>query len=479
MEFVDELKQSSKQGIFLERTVNNLFKLAGFDTKLHKIITFGEVQREIDVYAERDNKVVIVECKFKGDEREVGFEIDVIDSFIGKFKDVIKADNGLIVTNGNVRKQYKKYAHDRNVFIWDGEDLNEIMTKIAENKSDAYNIVMENLTTKKGLTKSYSGSIELLSNLIPIEIDDPHKITHDYISNSQNLELHKATLEVKPFLVVRYSLFFQRKKPGTGELLVEIDKPNEYVILDASNSKIIFDSGSGYIFGDESTSLFVKELQEKFELAEDARIKGKDFDILSIPNRIDEDSVRNSVKTFIISRNEKSYDYETLRGEVRELSVKPDFSNVHINSLSYVNFPVWDVSFKANKKLYKTSVIATNGNVVSDELKKCTFCKNDTESLCEICGNTSCNEHSGKCKICNLITCKDCSIKCVDCNKLVCKNDLKSNGEYCRICKGFVCKDCNIKCIRCKSNICSNHIVSCKVCSKPVCVDCTVQKRFG
>lgn len=114
-------KIAKKKGEWLEKYVEKLFQLAGFDTKRNLRKKRSGIEHEIDILASKGSEEILVECKDR--ERLTKGEMD---AFIGKLTD-LKAELGVFVTtNIGEFDNYKRYMKNHNIVFLDGEELEDL-----------------------------------------------------------------------------------------------------------------------------------------------------------------------------------------------------------------------------------------------------------------------------------------------------------------------------------------------------------------
>lgn len=120
-------KIAKKQGEWLEKYVEKLFQLAGFDTKRNLRKKKIGIEHEIDILASKGGNEILVECKDR--KRLTKGEMD---AFVGKLTD-LEAELGVFVTtNIGDFDNYKKYLKNHNIIFLDGEELEELWKKYLE-----------------------------------------------------------------------------------------------------------------------------------------------------------------------------------------------------------------------------------------------------------------------------------------------------------------------------------------------------------
>jgi len=110
---------------------------------------------------------------------------------------------------------------------------------------------------------------------------------------------------------------------------------------------------------------------------------------------------------------------------------------------------------------------------------------------CAGCGKNICSLAAVECEICKKLFCPDCITKCSKCNRNVCVNDswkcevcgktfcIDEEQYVCSICGKTLCEQHAFKCPACGRVVCPEHVVVCPNCGRKICPSCTVTiKRF-
>ncbi len=161
-----------KEGEWLERYVELLFKLSGFETERNKRIKAGsgfkrDVTHEIDVYVKTDSKPILIECKDVDK-----FILSYVDSFFGKIAD-IKHSASLMCTT-NLKEQelihFKEYCKRREMIFLDGNELDDFVDKLGmiDDIDKRKNYLLKFLKVQ---SKSFKKFLMKLVNINPKEED--------------------------------------------------------------------------------------------------------------------------------------------------------------------------------------------------------------------------------------------------------------------------------------------------------------------
>ena len=121
-----------KEGEWLERYVELLFKLSGFETERNKRINAGsgfkkDVTHEIDVYIKTNSKPILVECKDVDK-----FKKSYVDSFFGKIADIKHSASLMCTTNLKEEEliNFKVYCKRRKMIFLDGNELDQFVNNL-------------------------------------------------------------------------------------------------------------------------------------------------------------------------------------------------------------------------------------------------------------------------------------------------------------------------------------------------------------
>lgn len=131
------LLELGPEGFAFEILVSELLKHQGYTTKVSEVLTGKCVPHEIDVVAEKENEVLLVECKFHNDAKRI-CNVKVPLYIHSRFRDIknnitqkkedSKTYNCLIVTNTRFSVDADKYAScvGLQTMSWDSPSENNL-----------------------------------------------------------------------------------------------------------------------------------------------------------------------------------------------------------------------------------------------------------------------------------------------------------------------------------------------------------------
>lgn len=129
----------SRKGSLLEKNVEKIFKLAGFNTKRGFVIN----GYELDVYAEYGKHRVVVQCKQY--ERSNLNVRDLIHQWESKSKK-INIDRVLISIYGNeINQEDIELANEYGIILWGEKELDEIENYVMNNPNNSASYLLEKL----------------------------------------------------------------------------------------------------------------------------------------------------------------------------------------------------------------------------------------------------------------------------------------------------------------------------------------------
>jgi Restriction endonuclease len=126
-----------EKGEYFERTLEDIFKFAGFQTQRDKIFPLT-VRHEIDVWAEAEFGAIAVECK---DWRYMSIA-DLkkeLDAFATKVR-LIGALSGVFALNAQDEERFQKYrnyAKSEHLSFWDAKDVEYWRARFDRHKDKA------------------------------------------------------------------------------------------------------------------------------------------------------------------------------------------------------------------------------------------------------------------------------------------------------------------------------------------------------
>lgn len=112
-------------GFEFEKYIAELLRAYGYKTKLPDILTGACITHEVDVLAEKNNRLAMIECKFRNSPGIYISVKDVISTW-GRFLDLVEGaeldncphiDECWVVTNTRFSSDALKYAHCKGVMV--------------------------------------------------------------------------------------------------------------------------------------------------------------------------------------------------------------------------------------------------------------------------------------------------------------------------------------------------------------------------
>ncbi len=129
----------NRQGTLLEKNVDRMFRLAGFQTKRNAIVNGYEV----DVLAKIGNIKIPIQCKQY--ERSYLNVKDILHQWQSK-RNKLNADKILLVVFGQeISISDKKLAKELDIALWDETDIDKIDNLVVEKKKDAFTELLKRI----------------------------------------------------------------------------------------------------------------------------------------------------------------------------------------------------------------------------------------------------------------------------------------------------------------------------------------------
>ncbi|NNE02251.1 MAG: ATPase [Eudoraea sp.] len=146
-------------GFPFEKFISTLLNYSGYNTQVGKVV-FGKcVKHEIDVFAKKNGKVIIIECKFHGEEgRNCNVKVplyihsrysDVRNATYGEKSKFKRPEEGWVVTNTRFTKDAIAYGKCADLYLlsWDYPRDNGLRNRI--DRLGLYPITVSTLLTRR------------------------------------------------------------------------------------------------------------------------------------------------------------------------------------------------------------------------------------------------------------------------------------------------------------------------------------------
>ncbi len=146
-------------GFPFEKFISTLLTYSGYETEVGKVVQGKCVKHEIDVFAKKNGKVIIIECKFHGDEgRNCNIKIplyinsrytDVRNASYGTKTELKRPDEGWVVTNTRFTEDAVAYGKCAGLYLlsWDYPNENGIRNRI--DRLGLYPITVSTLLSRR------------------------------------------------------------------------------------------------------------------------------------------------------------------------------------------------------------------------------------------------------------------------------------------------------------------------------------------
>ncbi len=145
---------ASRKGTLLEKTVQQLLKLSGFDPKLNKIYK----GYEIDVFLDHNGIKVGIECKQY--ERSTLAIRNLIHQWDSKNKELNFDKIVLVLMGCDVSLNDRKLAEKYGITIWDEKKLSKLLEEAVEKKAKIKELILKEIGISKIKPKNKESLVE-------------------------------------------------------------------------------------------------------------------------------------------------------------------------------------------------------------------------------------------------------------------------------------------------------------------------------
>ena len=182
-------------GFPFERFIAEILKYSGYNVKVGVTLTGSCVTHEIDVVADKKEKVTIIECKFHNEEgRNCNVKVplyihsrynDVKDHWVTNKNNTKPLDLGWVVTNTRFTQDAITYGKCANLYLlsWDYPEKDGLKDRI--DRLGLYPITVSNLLSKREKQFLLSRNVVLCRQLIK----DKFYLDHLGISNIRKIKI--------------------------------------------------------------------------------------------------------------------------------------------------------------------------------------------------------------------------------------------------------------------------------------------------
>ena len=473
-----ELKASIFElGNRLEEMVERILQAEGYVTvRRQRLVGKSGNQFEIDVIGKKSDRIIAIECK--NYKEPVG--LDKLTHFATKLEELGFKGKGIFVSPSDFTSDAAQFAQFRNIQTWTYDEITEKWMAVS-----------------LGRVESRKGQSLTVEYALPLNVDFIQATKID-LQNKDKIEFGKTPeLIYHPYFSIEYSFKTQVKDP-TKKLHKLEDK--DTLFIDALTGRVLNpmpEKGIGILAKalkavafarvrseNERTKKLLQELRSKKPLRTyDIDIKN-DYTVSKLRPIIRPREADGIAIDFVIEKNTQMITYypetdeESFFPETESISYTPRKTDIRIIRKEMVAIPRWSVEFDSLGTRYAREILACSGTVLEDTLSYCprhfklgaiTIVSKKTVAVCEICGQSFCEDHVRRCPICSKWLCEEHGIDCDVCENRFCKEHISLT---CPICDASICNSCAITCPICNVKYGKNHAVTCDKCRTLVCPNC-------
>lgn len=466
----------------LEEVVEKILQARGFETERRRRLEGKSGTRsEIDIVAKKAGKTYAVECKnYSG---RVG--IEKVRDFSQKLQDLGSEWNGLFVSLYGFTNDASQFAQYRRIQTWGHDEISEKWLAISV-----------------GRLESRKGQSLVLEYALPLNLGY-FQATEINLQNKDKVKVSDAELIYHPYFAIEYSFKDQIKDPSKQWHKFE-DRDTLFVdALDGDVLNPMPTSGIGWVTKvlktvasrsareeDERNKKLLQELrsyqpQREYPLNIENEYQVNKLKPVITPNQ----AVKSSIE-YVIEKNTQKINYHPRTEEdsyfqkTESITYVPKKNAIRIVRKDVVVVPRWSVEFDSLGTSYVKEILACSGAVLEDTLSYCpkhfklgaiTIISKKAVAVCEICGQSLCEDHVTRCPTCNKWLCEEDGISCSSCHNRYCREHITLT---CPICTSAICDSCMTTCPICNTNYGRNHTVTCDQCKTLVCPNCVTTAGF-
>jgi hypothetical protein len=368
-----------QRGVNLEAMVENILRADGYKTVRRERIPVanGTWRPEIDVWAEKANSVLAVECKNKISSAWV--PISEITHFNQKLDEIKrqysrKVIKGLFVTSSHFSSDSERFAENHGIELWDYEAITDKHMTVSLGRDPNQPI---NLPLALPISNSY---------------DDVIKLS---LLNQDLITVKRVVLLWNPFVKVDYNLNIVRKLPNRRNTFTLSEKSS--FVYDAVNNEIAT-SNFGRTAEIDLTQL---SAHEEYRIQFEDRYHTERTSPKGQLGTLKKLAIRRAIELYT---QDTSYTVQSRDGpRSRKFRIVPAQSEVLITNMQTIYVPKWTVIYEVGGTEYAKEALACSETVISDQLEYCSkdhgmldkLKRRDEGSIaiCETCYMPFCKSH--------------------------------------------------------------------------------------
>jgi hypothetical protein len=470
-----------RAGIFelgnrLEEVVERIFQARGFRTeRRQRLEGKSGTKSEIDVIARKSGKVFAIECKNYASP--VG--IDKVRDFAKKLDDLGSEWNGIFVSFSGFTGGAAQFAGHSRIQTWGHDEISEKWLAISV-----------------GRAVSGRGQSATLEYALPINVDFLQATRLD-LQNRNVLKAGNVELIFHPYFMIEYVFKAQYTDPTKK---VHRFQDRDSLFIDALDGNVLNPLPSKAIgwlkkviktavsstarVEDERTKILIQELRSNSPQREYVLPIEGEYQVNKLKPLVTPRQAEKLASDYVIEKNTQQITYQPKSKddgyftETKSIEYVPRKADVRIKRKDLAVVPRWSVEFDSIGRNYVKEIMACSGTVIEDTLSNCPYhfkigafslVSKKTVAVCEVCGESLCEDHVQRCPICGKWLCQEHGITCSECQSRFCEEHISLT---CPICGSAICNSCAAKCPLCGVQYGKSHAVTCNRCGIPVCPNC-------
>lgn len=464
----------------LEEMVERIFQANGYETERRKRLEGKSGTRsEIDVIARRSGKIIAIECKNYSDP--VG--IDKMRDFAQKLQDLGAGWNGIFVSPSDFTDEAARLAQYRRIETWGHDEITEKWMKVS-----------------LGRVESRKGQSLTLNYALPLNVDFI-QATQISLQNKDKVKVSNVELIYHPYFAIEY-YYRARFKDPTKKLHKFEDRDTLFVdALDGDVINPLPAKGIGILARtikvvasvsaraeNERSKKFLQELRKYSARREYPLNIENDYRVDKLKPVFTPRQAEKACIDFITEKNTQKVTYRPKDEEIKliaeSVTYVPKRNDIRITRRDIVVVPRWSVDFDSLGTSYTKEILAYSGTVLEDTLSYCpkhfklgaiTLISKKTIAVCEVCGQSLCEDHIKRCPTCNKWLCEEHGTECSVCQNRFCVDHITLT---CSVCNSPICNSCVTTCPVCNAQYGKDHAVTCNQCGTLVCPNCVITTGF-
>jgi uncharacterized Zn finger protein (UPF0148 family) len=364
------------QGTQFEQMVQTIIEQDGYKTEKRKRAEgVSGIRNEIDIWAEKDRSILLIECKNYHETRSVGSA--EIRDFKSKLDDLRQMHGshvkGLFATSSHFSSESEQYAKHNGIELWEGSMIYDKYYKVMLGRG------RQNVSIPLVLPLSFGYEDAIRPNLV-----NPDLVT-----------VKGATLRWHPYFRIDYRIDIVRTLPNRNTYK---SSDESFVVYDGETNESLSPDERGILYND----LRKTEAEANYRIDFDEK-----YHTEVIPQRGPFSLIKKLAVRRIIDEHTKNVEYKVKSRDyyvTKSLRVVPSNKEVLLKDAVAIYVPEWLVTFEVGGVEYLRKLYGSSGTLIQDELAYCSKNHGLVEKLkrhddrayaiCEKCYMQFCKSHS-------------------------------------------------------------------------------------